>query len=142
MSVIYRNKKGTIVIYRSKEFGYHVVMGSYCASNCNCKYRKRCPYKESFKRHNFSVRIHDFFQYKLHIKLPYSRIHFSKHRREYSGTKKCPFGTTVETGCYKCKNCCGTDECCHLLCSIPAKDRHTYNDEFWRYQCKEYNPYE
>ena len=77
-----------------------------------------CKYGKSFyKLHNFSVELHRFFEYRLHIKLPYL-IYVDKKWKRLSGTDKCPYNKSRNYTCWDCKYQAGIEEC-----SIPYDDR-------------------
>lgn len=49
----------------------HITIGYDCGDSCYCDKAKICKHRGRYKFHNFSVSLHTFFEYRLHIKLPY-----------------------------------------------------------------------
>ena len=69
----------------------HITIGYECGDGCYCDKYKKCKYKSKWhKFHNISVKIHKFFEYRLHIKLPHL-IYIDQKWERLSGTDKCPF---------------------------------------------------
>lgn len=80
-----------------------ITCGIDCGDKCNCHHYKECKYKSSYKFHNFSVGVHRFFEYKLHIKLPRLPIYINREWMRLSGTEKCPFNMPRKYTCYDCE---------------------------------------
>jgi len=105
----------------------------YCYSSCWCDCRDKCKYsKGGFRFHNFSVAVHRFFEYRLHIKLPYL-LHISKLHTDLSGTTTCPFNKTRRYTCWDCEYSDGNiDGMClnEERNNTPIKEREC-NDPVW-----------
>lgn len=86
--------------------GYECGDGTHCDKYKQCKYRARWH-----KLHNLKVNIHRFFEYKLHIKLPYL-ISIGQNWVRLSGTDKCPFHKSRNYTCYDCAYNMSFDEAC------------------------------
>lgn len=78
----------------------------YCGISCYCDHGRKCKYRKNYTFHNLSVRIHLFFEYRLHIKLPHL-IYISKEYTDLSGTSKCPCHKSRFYTCTECKYSCG-----------------------------------
>ena len=110
-----RNVMGDTPQERKKITGIHIRYGYYC--NCfDCEHRHKCKYRKSCKFHNWSVNVHRFFEYKLHIKLP-NWLYIDKLFTDLSGTTTCPFNMPRQYACYVCKYQAGYDEYMKGLCS-------------------------
>ncbi len=98
--------------------GYQCGDGSYCDKYKQCKYRAKW-----YKLHNLSVRIHRFFEYRLHIKLPHL-ICISQKWERLSGTDKCPFHKSRRYTCYDCRHHFGVETCtCEARINTPYKEQ-------------------
>ena len=100
---------------RNKITGIMITCGYYCNNSCYCDCRSQCKYGKDFQFNNRCVRVRNFFQYKLHIKLPHL-ISIHKHYVDLSGTPKCPFKKEREYSCHHCKYHAGFDEYMKGLC--------------------------
>lgn len=143
---LYRNKSCSLSIVKTDWNGIqcYITCGVNCGNACYCKFSHKCRFaKKNYNWHNFWVEVHRFFEYRLHINLPHSHISFNKKTEWLSGTEKCPYHTTRETGCHDCMFCDGMDEYYHLACGLLRDGRQleTYDDKFWTFQCSEYKPY-
>lgn len=86
--------------------GIKIIHGYQCSSACYCGYAKICKYRKGFKFHNFSVAVHRFFEYRLHIKLPHL-LYINKRWTDLSGTTKCPYKKDRLYTCWDCVYCDG-----------------------------------
>lgn len=144
MGKVFQTKDRFITIIRNKKSGFACNIGYECGDSCNCAFHDKCKYARPAKN-GWYFYFREWFYHRTYITLPWLPFHFGKNWVELSGTSKCPFGTTERTGCHKCKNCGGTDACCHLICGLPKTQgrRPKYEkDDFWGYQCKDFEPYE
>ena len=80
-----------------------ITCGIDCGDRTNCPHYRECKYKSSYKFHNFSVDIHRFFEYGLHIKLPRLPICINREWLRLSGTDKCPYKMPRNYTCYDCE---------------------------------------
>lgn len=81
----------------------HINIGYNCGDGLYCDKYKKCKYRAKwYKLHNMSVKIHRFFEYRLHIKLPHL-IYIGQKWERLSGTDKCPFHKSRHYSCYDCK---------------------------------------
>lgn len=87
---------------RKKITGIIIKHGYYCLISYKCPNGKKCKYRKAFVFHNWSVRVHRFFQYHLKIKLPHL-IYIGKFSTDLSGTITCPYKIPREENCYRCK---------------------------------------
>lgn len=94
-----------------------ITHGYYCTDvyDCDCGYK--CKYRNNYKFHNWRVRVHRFFERRLHIKLPYF-LYICKERARLSGTTKCPYGKSRLYTCWQCKYCDGDPD---GVCLNPKK---------------------
>jgi hypothetical protein len=79
-----------------------ITCGYDCGDAPYCDNSKKCKHIAKHRYHNFAVRLHRFFEYKLHIKLP-QLICFKKEWKRLSGTKLCPYHKSRRYSCYNCK---------------------------------------
>lgn len=114
-----------------------IKIGYECGDALHCNMRNKCKYRAKwYKLHNLQVSIHRFFEYHLHIKLPYL-IHVRQEWKRLSGTKKCPFGKSRCYTCYDCKfsSGCIDGEClCKERRETPYKE-HIIRETEWGKQC-------
>lgn len=87
---------------RKKIKGITITHGYNCLSSCWCDCQAKCKYKSKYTFHNFSVNVHRFFEYRLHIKLPHL-IYIQRKSVDLSGTTKCPFKKGRRYTCWDCK---------------------------------------
>lgn len=117
----------------------HIQIGYQCGDGSHCDKYKQCKYRAKWiKFHNLSVRIHNFFEYRLHIKLPHL-IHISQKWERLSGTDKCPFHKSRRYTCYDCRYICGDNLeecCCPERYGVPFKERlPDVETEDWGTRC-------
>ena len=109
-----------------------------CGDYLHCDKSKQCKYKPRFyKLHNLSVKIHRFFEYRLHIKLPYL-IRIYQTWKRLSGTSKCPYHKSRYYDCYDCKYVSGElfRECsCKERINAPCNERLSPIKTEWGYRC-------
>lgn len=86
--------------------GITITHGYYCRKAYCCNCGKKCKYRKNFTYHNFSVSVHRFFEYRLHIKLPHL-LYIHKFSTDLSGTTRCPFGKSRAYSCHDCVHCGG-----------------------------------
>lgn len=100
----------------SKPHQITITHGYNCIDvfNCDCGYK--CKYRSNYNFHNWRVRVHRFFEYRLHIKLPYF-LYISRESARLSGTTKCPFKIPRKYTCSDCKYHDGYDEDLNGLCN-------------------------
>lgn len=79
-----------------------ITHGYYCLDSARCDRKSKCKHGVGFKYHNWSVKVHKFFRYRLHIKLPYI-LYIGKEDAWLSGTTKCPFNKPRRYTCRHCK---------------------------------------
>ena len=116
---------------RKKINGIVIECGYHCYIACSCDCGHKCKYRKSFYRiHNFTAAIHRFFQYKLHIKLPYL-IYLQKQSNDMSGTTMCPFKKPRRHTCHTCKYCGGIDENVDTIC-INKDLINSHKDGRWK----------
>lgn len=129
---------------RNKIRGIHIFCGYHCYIAYDCDCGRKCKYRKNFtKLHNFSVRIHRFFEYRLHIKLPHL-LYISKDSNDMSGTILCPFKKPRRYTCYDCKSCAGVDENIDTICINKERrklfeekrGKEAYNDDYTRAHCE------
>lgn len=111
---------------RNKITGIRITHGYQCSSACCCDCASKCKYRKGFKFHNWSVGVHRFFEYKLHIKLPHW-LYINKHWTDLSGTTKCPFKKERRYSCHNCKYQAGYDIDCKGICG--NKERYRLIEE-------------
>lgn len=87
-----------------------------CMDGIECDCRSKCKHRGGYKFHNWSVSVHRFFEYRLHIKLPHL-LYICKKDAHLSGTTKCPFNKPRRYTCSHCKFQGGYDEDFNGLCS-------------------------
>ena len=111
--------------------GINITHGYHCRSSCYCDCKNKCKYKNGFRFHNWSVSVHNYFEYHFHIKLPHL-LYIGKEYTDLSGTTKCPFHKSRRYDCYTCKHQCGFREC-----NIPYNERKEIDQstECNRYIC-------
>jgi hypothetical protein len=124
---------------RKKITGIDIRHGYYCLDSTWCDCRRKCKYaKGGFKFHNFSVEMHRFFEYRLHIKLPHL-LYIGKKDTSLSGTTKCPFHKSRH---YTCWDCIYSNGCIDGGCSNEQYHKATYEesrstDKEWKHgKCK------
>jgi len=124
---------------RKRIKGLHIEYGYYCLSCSSCDCMSKCKYKGGFKFHNWSVKVHRFFEYKLHIKLPHL-LYISKHSVDLSGTTKCPFNKSRRYTCWDCQYCDGDPDGVCLnkeRNETPVKERDFDDPDWGKYhRCK------
>lgn len=114
-----------------------IQTGLECGDRLKCSYREKCKKyaNRSYILHNMKVDIRDFFEYRLHIKLPHIPIYVEKKYARLSGTKSCPFNLPRNYTCYDCKWIGGD-----MLrdCLSPRTDPKEYPPDEWHRngQCK------
>ena len=101
---------------RKKITGIKITCGYQCRSACYCDCAKKCKYRKGFPFSNWYVSIRRFFEYQLHIKLPYW-LFITKTYTDLSGTTKCPFKKERRYTCFDCKSHGGFDEYMNGLCA-------------------------
>ena len=116
----------------------HFYIGYECGDYLDCDKSKKCKYKPKFyKLHNLSVTIHRFFEYRLHIKLPYL-INICQIWKRLSGTSKCPYHKSRNYDCYDCEYVTGylLRECsCKERIDTPCNERLSPIKTEWGYRC-------
>lgn len=110
-----RNLMGDTPRERNKITGIHIRY-SYQCTCFDCEHFRKCKYRKSCKFHNWSVGVHRFFEYKLHIKLPHW-LYIDKLFTDLSGTTTCPFNMPRQYTCHVCKYQAGYDEHMKGLCN-------------------------
>lgn len=121
---------------RNRITGIRIVHGYYCMDCCWCIHGSKCRYRKGFKFHNISVRIHNFFQYRIHVKLPHI-LYVGKYNTNLSGTSKCPFNMSRRYTCYDCIHCEGQDKCGNRnYIELPHKDTVSDDTEWPECKCK------
>ena len=115
----------------------HIKIGYECGDAIDCDKSKQCKYRAKwYKLHNMQVRIHSFFEYKLHLELPYL-FYVSQKWKRLSGTDKCPYHKSRNYTCYECKHSSGVlcRECtCEERNNTPYNERPVVENE-WGRQC-------
>ena len=122
----------------NSEFGIYllIIHGYDCGDSCDCNMSKKCKHINHHRFHNFSVKLHRFFEYKLHVKLPHL-IYITKKYVRFSGTHMCPYNKPRNYICHDCEFICGP-----LLRDCRCKDNKgsyletTYVDDHWGRKCK------
>lgn len=124
---------------RKRITGIMIMHGYQCGSSCYCNCASKCKYRKGYKFHNWSVAIHRFFEYRLHIKLPHF-LYINKKWTDLSGTTKCPFKKERMYTCYDCKYQNGMDEYMNGLCGNKQyhnasyeESRHPTNSQICRF---------
>lgn len=112
---------------RKKITGIMILHGYHCMNSCYCDCALKCKYRKGYKFHNWSVAVHRFFEYKLHIKLPHF-LYINKKSTDLSGTTKCPFKKERMYSCYDCKYQHGMDEYMHGLCNNKQYGNASYEE--------------
>lgn len=113
--------------------GIRIVIGYHCAESYECDCGKKCKYRKSFtKRHNRYVAIRNWFERKLHIKLPWF-IHIDKQYTHLSGTTMCPFHKSRLYTCWDCKYCDGDPDgvCLNPRKKTATKEETDFTDPEW-----------
>lgn len=132
---------------RKKITGIIIKHGYHCLIAYKCPNGNKCIYRKAFVFHNWSVKVHRFFQYYLKIKLPHL-IYIGKFSTDLSGTITCPYGMPREENCWRCKYS-GVEENCenkerqklwkegkhkeyehpnnHYICKFFERDENFYN---------------
>lgn len=100
----------------SKPHNINITHGYNCLDGTYCDCRSKCKHRSGYKFHNWSVNLHRFFEYRLHIKLPHF-LYIGKQNAWLSGTTKCPFKKPRRYTCNHCKFQGGYDEDFNGLCS-------------------------
>lgn len=115
----------------------HIIIGYKCGDGIHCDKYNQCKYKAKWnKLHNISVKIHRFFEYRLHIKLPHL-LYINQKWERLSGTDKCPFNKSRYYSCYDCKFVSGSllrDCSCEERNNTPYNERSVIETE-WGKQC-------
>lgn len=115
---------------RKKIKGLSITIGYRCSDACWCDCASKCKYRKGFGFHNFSVRLHDFFQYRLHIKLPHF-LYVDKESNHLSGTEMCPYQKSRRYTCWDCKyslgNGCGNKQ----YRDSTWEESHDFEDPEW-----------
>jgi hypothetical protein len=101
---------------RKRIIGIRITHGYHCSISYCCDCGRKCKYRKGFKFHNWSVSVHRFFEYRLHIKLPHL-LYINKEYTDLSGTTKCPFKKERRYTCFDCKYHGGFDEYMKGLCA-------------------------
>ena len=104
-------------VFFYKDSGLIITCGYECGNSSSCDCAHKCKYNSNHKFHNWSVAVHRFFEYRLHIKLPHL-IYFNKEWVKLSGTTKCPHGKSRLYTCWDCKYCDGDPD---GVCLNPKK---------------------
>lgn len=102
-----------------------INLGYECGDGAYCDKYIKCCYKEKWiKYHNFSVHVHNFFEYNFGIKLSYL-IYVYQIWKRLSGTSLCPFHKPRRYSWYDCKYIHGP-----LLreCSCKERSNTPYNE--------------
>ena len=73
-----------------------ITCGYDCGDASHCDKSKTCKHIAKYRYHNFAIRLHNLFEYKLHIKLPHL-FYLKKEWKRLSGTKLCPFIKVEDT---------------------------------------------
>ena len=111
---------------RNKITGLIITCGYHCSNSFRCKCGSKCKYRKGFTFHNWSVGVHRFFEYRLHIKLPHL-LYIQRQYTDLSGTTKCPFQMERIYTCFDCKYHAGFDEYMKGICG--NKERHRLVEE-------------
>lgn len=102
-----------------------ITHGYYCLDSIHCNCRDKCKHcRGSFRFHNWSVDVHSFFRYRLHIELP-RILYIGKKDAWLSGTTKCPFGKSRLYTCWQCNYCGGDPD---GTCLNPKRDTMPIED--------------
>lgn len=81
----------------------NILIGCECGDLDRCDKRDVCKYRRKYYNlHNWSIYIHEFFEKKLHIQLPYL-VSIDQKWERLSGTDKCPYHKSRNYTCYDCK---------------------------------------
>ena len=126
---------------RKRIKGVQIQYGLYCRNAYQCNCSSKCKYRHSgVWFHNMSVGIRQFFQYRLHIKLP-CPVYICKKSADLSGTVKCPFQKPRLYTCWDCQWCsCDVDgPCLHPDYNGTTK---TYDNPDWgsHHRCVLFDP--
>lgn len=88
---------------RKKITAIVITYGYACNDSRYCNCQRKCKYSNGgYWFHNLSCKIHLFFEYRLHIKLPHL-LYIGKKHTSLSGTTKCPFHKSRHYTCWDCK---------------------------------------
>jgi len=124
---------------RKRITGIDIRHGYNCRASTWCNCSNKCKHKSNYKFHNWSVRVHRFFEYKLHIKLPHL-LYIGKHSVDLSGTTKCPFNKSRYYTCWDCKySDCDPDGVClnEERNNTPVEERKIIDPDWGEYgKCK------
>lgn len=114
-----------------------ITHGYYCLDSAYCDCRDKCKYNKGFKFHNWSVRVHNFFQYRLHIKLPHI-LYVGKKNAWLSGTTKCPYDKNRRHTCWQCNYHDGDPDgiCLNPKRSTLSTEELRVNDPDWGEWCR------
>lgn len=121
---------------RKKIKGIMVSRGYRCMDSCWCDRASKCKYNKEYTYHNLSVRVHNFFEYRLHIKLPHL-IYITIRNANMSGTEMCPYHKSRLYTCHDCKWCTGKDYCENPDYSkSPYEESKNFDDPDWHNVCR------
>lgn len=122
---------------RKKITGLTIFYGIDCLDGCWCNCAQKCKYRKGgYWYHNWSVRLHTFFEYKLNIKLPHL-LYLGKRSERLSGTSKCPFHKSKHLTCWDCKYAIGMDRCTNEKYHNASYEESKSDDPDWPYgKCK------
>jgi hypothetical protein len=128
---------------RKKITGLTIWYGLSCLDACWCDCGQKCKYgKSGYWYHNFSVRLHTFFEYKLHIKLPHL-LYIGRKSEIISGTEKCPFRKSKRLTCWDCKYGYGRCGCRNEKYHNSSYEESKSDDPEWPHgKCKFFEKYE
>jgi hypothetical protein len=122
----------------------HIRIGYECGDRLDCDMYKKCKYKPYwYKLNNAYVEIRRFFEYRLHIKLPWPIYITGKYAR-LSGTSKCPYNKTRHYTCHDCDYCGGPllRECtCEERNETPYNERPQVENK-WEQPCHYFKKWE
>lgn len=124
---------------RGKIDGIQILHGYYCITCCWCDKGSVCKYRKGSVFHNFSVTLHRFFEYKLHIKLPHW-LYINKESIDLSGADLCPFHKSQRYTCWDCKHSRGDHSCEFNYSERKHLDPESDPDWHGRGRCGSFDP--
>lgn len=116
----------------NKPHSITITHGYNCIDSTHCDCRSKCKHRSNYTFHNWSVRVHRFFEYRLHIKLPYF-LYIGKKRAHLSGTTRCPYGKSRLYTCWDCRYCDGDPDgvCLNQKMATATKEELKVVDPEW-----------
>lgn len=99
-------------IYYDNRFKHITLQYGVACLESFCPCAHKCKMRNSYRWHNFCVRVENFFKYRLHIPLviPFYRIY--SHHAMLSGTPLCPYKLPRHYDCHGCYYGFGEYELC------------------------------